>query len=787
MFKLDNSRISRMRDEKIIQPAISVERTRYMTESYRQTEGEPYVIRRAKAFKHILENISVIILKDDIIVGQPSDKTRGGSISPEVRCDWILDEMDSVSERDTDPYVPLTEEEKDVLRDSVSYWQGNSVYDHFREIVSDDAMRYDGIIFGGGGFSCNNQHYGHLSADFGMLLELGTDGIIAKIDEQLSKAEPDLDKVNELAAMKISMEGLSIIGERYAAKAREMAEAETDAERKAELLAIAAVCDNVPKRPAKSFHEALQSTWFAYMGMMLENWGTGNTLLRVDQYLWPYYEHDIASGIIDKDEALMLVCGFYVAINFGCIVYSEATSHGFAGANSGTAITIGGVDAEGNCAVNELSYIFMEGERRVNMTSDDVVIRINDNTPNEFLLEATRLAKDLGGKLKFVGDKTTIKNLMIDAVPEAEANDYAIAGCTSPVVGGKGYNIPGGIISSAGILELALNNGVQRMTGQKIGLETGNPAEFETYEQLWDAFEQQVRYVIPYLHEIKNADKQAFATYRPSPFESAMCPVCIERGKDLTQGGTAPHVWYAMSVAGLPNVGNSLAAIKKYVFEEKKVSMQMVLDALEANFEGYEDLRILLCRAPKWGNNDSYVDDIVNRAVRLFSEVVEETPGFNNAHSTIAAAAVTANVGLGMCLGATPEGRFAGESLADGGISPTCGTNDSGMTATMMSIAHLPHECLRHGEVLNIRLDPDAINNEAKLEKFASLIRSYIRSGGFLVQFNIVGTDTLKDAMVHPELHRDLVVRVATYAAYFIELGEGLQQDIIKRMEFESV
>ena len=212
-----------------------------------------------------------------------------------------------------------------------------------------------------------------------------------------------------------------------------------------------------------------------------------------------------------------------------------------------------------------------------------------------------------------------------------------------------------------------------------------------------------------------------------------------------------------------------------------------MLDALAVNFEGHEDLLFLMRRAPKWGNDDPYVDELVNRAVRLFSEVVEETPGYAGAKSTIAAAAVTANVGLGMCLGATPEGRLAGESLADGGISPTCGTNDSGMTATMMSIAHLPHQCLRHGEVLNIRLDPDAVNTDAKLEKFASLIRSYIKAGGFLVQFNIVGTDTLKDAMIHPENHRDLVVRVATYAAYFIELGSDLQNDIIRRMEFESV
>ena len=483
----------------------------------------------------------------------------------------------------------------------------------------------------------------------------------------------------------------------------------------------------------------------------------------------------------------MLVCSFYVDCNFGCVVYSEQSSHGFAGANSGTSVTLGGVKPDGTTAVNGLTYVFLKAEELVNLSAEDLVIRINDNSSAEYLTAAVRLARALGGKLKFVGDGATIANLEYDGVPTEIARDFAIAGCTSPEVGGMAHNVPGGIISAAGILELALNNGVQRLTGLKLGLETGDASQFNSFEEVWDAFEAQVRHVVPFCHAIKNADKAAFAAYRPSPFESALSEKCIQRGQDITRGGTAPFQWFAMSVAGLPNVGNSLAAIKKWVFEEKKVTMQEVLDALAVNFEGHEDLLFLMRRAPKWGNDDPYVDELVNRAVRLFSEVVEETPGYAGAKSTIAAAAVTANVGLGMCLGATPEGRLAGESLADGGISPTCGTNDSGITATMMSIAHLPHQCLRHGEVLNIRLDPDAVNTDAKLEKFSSLIRSYIKAGGFLVQFNIVGTGTLKDAMIHPENHRDLVVRVATYAAYFIELGSDLQNDIIRRMEFESV
>ena len=508
---------------------------------------------------------------------------------------------------------------------------------------------------------------------------------------------------------------------------------------------------------------------------------------RMDQYLAPYYERDIAAGVLTDDEARELLSLMMIKMNAVINPQDGIVATMMTGSPCMQGITIGGCTRAGEDAVNAVSYLILDAERAVGLTGEDVVVRIHPKNPPEFVRRACQVARDLGGKLKFVGDATTIANLEYDGVPTEVARDYAIAGCTSPEVGGTVHNVPGGIISAAGILELALNNGVQRLTGLKLGVETGDAAQFDSFEAVWNAFETQVRHVIPFCHAIKNADKATFAAYRPSPFESALSERCIQRGQDITRGGTAPFLWFAMSVAGLPNVGNSLAAIKKWVFEEKKVTMQEVLDALAVNFEGHEDLLFLMRRAPKWGNDDPYVDELVNRAVRLFSEVVEETPGYAGAKSTIAAAAVTANVGLGMCLGATPEGRLAGESLADGGISPTCGTNDSGMTATMMSIAHLPHQCLRHGEVLNIRLDPDAVNTDAKLEKFASLIRSYIKAGGFLVQFNIVGTDTLKDAMIHPENHRDLVVRVATYAAYFIELGSDLQNDIIRRMEFESV
>lgn len=783
-MEFDNTRIRRLRESMLVRPSVCVERAALITESYRQTEGEPAAIRRGKAFAHLLANMTVTIYPDELIVGRPTSKVRGGSISPELQCDWILNELDLLSTRETDPFEPLTEQEKAVLRDVVPYWQERSLRAQWSHRVSDAAKAIDDLLIGGGAFCGNNQFPGHASPDYSRLLRLGTDGLIAEVDARLARPVSDAQR-SELTGMRLCLEALGGIGQRYAEEAARLAAIEPDPVRAQELWEIADVCRVVPRHPARTLREAVQSLWFGYYCIMLENWGTGNTFLRIDQYLEPYYLLGRESGLSDA-QAYEYLAMLLINCNSDCVVYSEARSHGFAGNNSGCSFTIGGVKPDGSCAVNRLSYLILEAERAVNMGSDDIVVRIADNTPDEFLTFACEVARDVGGKLKFLGDRTAIRDLTLCGMAEEQARDYAIAGCTSPIVGGVNYNIPGGIISLPGILELALRRGVHRLTGAQLGAITADAAEFESYGQLWDAFCTQVRHVIPLCHEIKNADKAVFSDCAPSPLQSSLFAPCVERGLDVIDGGTGPHFCFAMSLAGAPNVGDSLAAIRRVVFEEKRVTMRELLTALDHNFEGFEALRALLLRQPKFGNHDPYVDSIVNDVLTLVSNVVAETPGFAGARSTVAAAAVTANVGLGMVLGATPDGRLAGEPISEGGISPAQGRNTSGATATMLSVAGLDHDKLLHGEVLNLRMNPDAVATDDKLRKFQALIRAYVDAGGFLVQFNIVSTETLRDAQLHPEDHRDLVVRVATYAAYFIELGSALQDDIIRRLEFSE-
>ncbi len=777
-------RIQFLRQAMLVRPSVCVERARLITESYRQTEGEPAVIRRARAFSHLLKNMSIHIYPRELIVGRPTSKVRGGSISPELQCDWILDELDLLSTRDIDPFEPLTDEEKAVLRDVVPYWQTRSLRHLWSQEISPEARQYDDLLIGGGAFCGNNQYPGHSSPDYGQILQYGTSGLIRKIQARIEQGG-SYRQLDELRAMLLCLRALETFGDRYADLAAQMAQTEPDRERQTELMQIAATCRKVPREPAESFREAVQSVWFSYVCVMLENWGTGNTFLRVDQYLYPYYLQSRAAG--ESDQALFeYAASLLINCNSACVVYSEARSHGFAGNNSGCSFTIGGVKRDGSSAVNELSYLFLEAERAVNMGSDDLVIRIDADTDDEFVRSACEVARDVGGKLKFLGDKTTIQNLMLDGMSEAQARDYALAGCTSPVVGGENYNIPGGIISLPGIFELVITNGVHRLTGLPLGVKTGDFCAFRSIEEIWEAFCTQVRHVIPYCHEIKNLDKAIFSRCMPSPFQSSLLPPCVEGATDVIDGGTAPHFCFAMSLAGAPNVGDSMAAIQKWVFEKKALTLAQLEQALNADFEGYDDIRSLLLRAPKFGNDDPYVDVYVNRVLSFVSDTVAQTPGFRAAKSTVAAAAVTANIGLGMVCGALPDGRRAGEPISEGGISPSQGRNGSGMTSTMMSVARLDHSKLRHGEVLNMRISPTAVNTPPRLHKFCDLIRAYMDMGGFLVQFNIVSTQTLRDAQLHPERHRDLVVRVATYAAYFIELGPEMQNDIIRRIEFQE-
>ena len=792
MKTVGSERVAKLREKVLTTPEICVERAYLFTESYKETESEPPVIRRAKALEKVLQEMTIGIEDGELIVGNATSKVRGGPLFPDIRHDWHLEELDTLSTRDWDRFLPLAEEDKVKIKEFLPYWKGKSLYEKWRAMIPESMMNLNHKVLSGGAFCDNGHHCGHVCVDYEKVLTKGLNDIEKQVEEQLGKLNlgevRDFDKFQFLNAVNIVVAAAIGFAQRYAELATSLVEKETDAQRKSELEKIAEMCRWVPANPARSFHEALQSVWFVYIVLMIEGWGAGMSLGRPDQYLYPFYQKDMEEGRITREEACELISLLYIKWNGWVIPVSMDVAKAYGGFPLTANMTLGGITKNGKDAVNELSFLFLDADKDVRLNVEDFVISVHKNTPDAFLMKACEIARSQTGKLKFVSDETTIQQLLAEGKTIEYARDNVIIGCNGASVPGYSHDIPGaGLFNLPLMLELALNNGVSRITGERIGPATGNPRKFKSYEEVWTAYTKQVEAFIPVTQVYRNVDKQLFAEFAPTPFQSALFHGCIEKGLDITNGGTAPYMDSSTSLSGAPNVGDSLAAIKRAVFEDKKITMDTLIDALDKNFEGEEEVLHILKSAPKFGNDNDYVDSIVNEVLIHASNEVTKREGFAGSKAVACAVTVTANIPLGRAIGALPDGRRSGEPLSEGGISPHQGRNVSGPTATMKSVAKLDQVKLTGGSVLNMRFNPDALKDEAKIRKFVSLIRTFCEIGGHLVQFNIVSGDILKEAQRHPEKYRDLLVRVATYSAYFVELSAELQNDIIARMEFQEV
>ena len=783
-------RVRRLRDDFLRMPEICVERAKYMLRSYRETEGEPEVLRRAKAVDCIVSNIHIFITDEELLVGHTSGKIRGANISPELNARWYADELELFSTRDVDRIATIGEEDKKTILEIVDYWKNRNIFDRYTKTCPEECRRLENVMLSGFNFATNNQYYGHFSPNYDRFIRRGVGGLLRDVEEQLQKLSicglESLDCRHELEAMRITLNACLKLARRYAELAERMAET-AQGDRARELRRMASTCRRVPEFPAESFYEACQSAVFAYTMLLIENFGPGTGFMRPDQYLYPFYIRDLENGKTSEDEAYLMAAALYAKCNDCVFPYNYTAAKVFAGFATDSNVTLGGQTADGSCAVNELSYIFLEAETDFARNAEDVVIRVADNTPDEFLFRACKAAKQMNGKLKFVGDRVITDILLLEGKTPEDARNYAVTGCNSPTVAGKSLDVPGGIMNLPLLLELALNNGVMRLTGEQYGPQTGDPRAFRSFDDLFEAFMRQAEYFVPRCQLIKNIDKRLQAEYLPGPFLSSLYDGCIENGRDYNNGGTYLPMSFSMSLGGMVNVGDALMVMKKLVFDTKEVTMEQMLDAMERDFEGCEALLAKIEAVPKFGNNEEEPDRLVNMVASGVAELMEETPGYCGSLSTVAASSITSSIPLGLLVGALPDGRKAGEPFADGGASPAHGRNISGAPATMMSVAGLDHSKLKHGSVLNMRFDPDALKDDGKIRKFMTLVRTFFALGGYLVQFNIVDTETLKAAQRDPEAYKDLLVRVSTYSARFVELGPDFQNDIINRMEFTSI
>ncbi|MDY2700306.1 MAG: glycyl radical protein [Lachnospiraceae bacterium] len=812
-------------------PEIEAARAELITESYKETEGQPVVIRKARAFEHILKYLPIIIRPEELIVGSTTIAPRGCQTYPEFSYEWLEAEFETVATRSADPFY-IAEDTKKRLLAANAYWKGKTTSELATSYMAPETLRAMEHNF----FTPGNYFYngvGHVTVQYETVLQLGLAGVKEKVKREMESchfADADYStKMRFLDAVIISCDAVINYAKRYSALAREMAEKETNAGRKKELLTIAEICNKVPEFPAETFQEACQSFWFIQQVLQIESSGHSISPGRFDQYMYPYYENGIKAGTLTREYAQELIDCIWVKLNDLNKCRDAASAEGFAGYSLFQNLIVGGQTVQGRDATNDLSFMCITASEHVFLPMPSLSIRVWHGSSQELLLRAAELTRTGIGLPAYYNDEVIIPALVNRGATIEEARNYNIIGCVEPQVPGKtdGWH-DAAFFNMCRPLEMVFTNGYDK--GEIASIQTGDVESFQTFDEFMEAYRQQMKYNIELMVNADNAIDYAHAKLAPLPFESCLVDDCIKRGISAQEGG-AIYNFTGPQGFGIANVADSLYTVKKLVFEEKRVTMGELKKALEMNFgkgldaitagevavqvgkslaaagqevtpdiiastikqvlemklpeeekKRYEEIHEMILGLPKYGNDIDEVDDIAREAAYFYTRPLET---YKNPRGGIYQAGlypVSANVPLGAQTGATPDGRLAHTPVADG-VGPTSGFDISGPTASCNSVAKLDHAIASNGTLFNMKMHPTAMAGQKGLESFVSLIRGYFDQQGMHMQFNVVDRATLLDAQKHPEKYSGLIVRVAGYSALFTTLSKSLQDDIIKRTE----
>ncbi len=780
-------------------PRIAVERARLMTESFRKTEGTPVVLRWALALENVLKNIEITIGEDDLIVGRCGPPGRYGILYPELRGAWLEKGLESFPSRKEGRFVISDEDALIVKEELIPYWRGRTVFEtnfnllpeETRHVLyrQDDPYTPSYVIID----STTDRSSQQWVPDYRKVLTLGFNGIRAAVEERIGTLEPydsdnNFEKLPFLRAVVIVCRAMVCYAKRHAELARRLAANEARPERKRELLEIASICEKVPGDPAESFREAIQSQWFTQVGFRFEQMhgGTiGNG--RIDQYLYPYYQKDIASGCITDDDVLELLELLWLNMaqnvtlqQSGAIFHNEGVPHF-------EATTIGGQTTAGLDATNELTYLVLQSKKEFPLDYPDLAVRIHARTPNHLLTKICELIKEGTGFPKLLNDEAAIPFLLAKGASLEEVRDYCVSSCTEVrLINRDIYMVGNMYINLGAALEMALSDGYLNSKGDvRFGVSTGDPRKFKTFDQVMDAFKQQVRHLTRHAF----TQDRVHAAIRPdllaSPLQSCLHDLCMKQCVDIQQGqledGIAPGFWDPI---GLGTAIDSLAALKKLIYDDASITMDQMLDALANNFEGMDLLHRKCLNAPKFGNNDPYADDIGRDLENFFRSISHNYTNISGGKLDVRYVPVTSHIPLGRIVSALPNGRKAGEPLSEG-MSPSQGCDVKGPTASLLSVAHTKATKYQEGGegVLNMKLSPHVVTGEEGTKVLAALIRAWCDLKLWHIQFNIVNSATLQAAQKDPQKYRNLLVRVAGYSAYFVDLSPDLQDEIIRRTE----
>ena len=784
-----SERIAKLRDESVhTRPYISSQRAELLTDFYASGEFERHAvpIARAKAFQYIMENKTIYIGDGELIVGERGEAPRSTPTYPELCC-HSLDDFDVMHERDRTKFL-VSDEVRTVYREKViPFWQGRTMHEKVFETMTPEWK----TAFEAGVFTefMEQRAPGHSIHD-DKIYNLGLAGFQARIDDAIEALDytEDLraqDKFEELTAMRICCDAVIRFAERHAEKAELLATTEADPIRKAELLQVAEVCRRVPRHPAQSFHEALQSYWFVHLGVITELncWDSFNPG-RLDQHLNPYYQQEIGEGSLTREQAVELMECFWVKFNN----QPAPPKNGVTEEQSGTyqdfaLLNCGGITLEGANAVNEVSYLMLDVLEEMEMMMPSCCIQLSKKNPERFLRRACKVVKAGFGQPSIFNTDVIVKEFLHAGKSLADARDGGPSGCVTIASFGKEACSLTGYVNWPKILELALHDGCDPRTGVQVGPKTGTIDAMDSFEAVQAAYLAQMSYFVDLKIAGENRIERLYTTRLPAPFLSTLVDDCIANGMDYHAGGARYNVTYLQGV-GIATLTDMLSSIKHNVFEKKAVTLPALVEACGKNFAGDDKLRTALLDAPKYGNDDDRADDLTEWSFNAYYDLVNGRPNTKTGHYRVNLLPTTCHIYFGRVLGATPDGRHATLPVSDG-ISPSQGADVKGPTAVIKSAARIDH-ARTGGTLLNVKFSPD-IMDEAGLEAMAHLVRSYFRMDGHHVQFNIVTADTLHQAKKEPEKHRDLIVRVAGYSDYFIDLGEGLQDEIIARTEHESM
>lgn len=788
---LDLERIGRLRQKMEKRTAsICSERAVLITESFKTTEGEDYVLRKAKAFAHILKHMTIYLEEDSLIFGNQASRNFAAPVFPEFSIDWVIQELDEFDRRAGDVFQ-ISEETKADLRAIAPYWHGHTHEDEVRKNTSEAVIQAErqGIIHRGG-ISMSGD--GHIVPKHELVLEKGFRGLIAEAQERLRQPSLTEDNVIFYQAVVIALEGALHFVKRYSRLACELAVQEPEGRRKDELNAVSRMCETLMEGPAMSFYEGCQVCYLVHILQMIESNGHSFCYGRFDQYLYELYRRDLEAGLFTKEKALELITHMFLMNSSSNKIRPYGHTKFSQGYPLYSNLMVGGMKPDGTDGTNELSYLCIEAMNLTKMAEPNFSMRYHRDTPKEILMLAAKLIRTGCGMPSLFNDEVAVKGLVNLGIPRADALDYCAIGCVETGVPGKyGHRATGMTYVNWGkVLELLLYNGRDPVSGiQMVSIngKSGPEATYRSYGELWAAWNRLLKFYSDLAVECDIACDRSLAVYDADPFASSLIDNCMALGKTLKNGGCQYDV-ISQSNIGPSVVGNSLAVIKKLVFEERTLTWEALISALEKNWEGAALIHKMVRNVPKFGNDDDDVDEIVRD---VFLSYLKLLPAYRTERSgkgpelscyTMSTSNITSYVPNGLDVGATPDGRMAKSPLNEG-CSPTQGTDLNGPTAVINSVAKLPNDQVAAGQLLNMRFSPGALAGDENLEKFVSFLAASAEKGIYHNQFNLIDSATLTAAKKEPEHYTSLIIRVAGYCAQFVSLMPEAQDAIIARTE----